>query len=76
MGRASKKPTLIVLAALVYARLNGGRVKLHGAHRKGAFDAVRAGYAEAITGYAELNLRGQDIADEAIELARRITHDR
>lgn len=65
------KPPARVIAALVEARHNHGRGKLAGPSGKGIFDAVRLGLMEAVDdGFAELNLRGQDIADEAIHLAK------
>lgn len=74
----TKRPGPIVVAALVHARQNGGRVAMVGApHGKGAYDAVTLGLAESVDGYhAELNLRGQDVADEAIALAMRMSQGR
>lgn len=66
------KPSRLAVAALVYARENGGRVTLVGEHGKGAWEALGLGLLEDINGYhAELNLRGQDVADEAIARARK-----
>lgn len=61
-----KKPSPAVVAALVEARGAGGR-----GTSKGCRDACKLGLMEQITaGLFELNMRGQDIADEAIALAK------
>lgn len=67
---ARRWPHLEIVAALVEARANGGKVKIAGAYGAGAWLAVKHGFAEAVHGTAELNLRGQDIADEALALAK------
>jgi len=59
-----------VIAALVAARQNVGWVASAGAHGKGAFDAERLDLMVNSGGYYELNMRGQDVADEAIRLAK------
>lgn len=61
----SRKPPVAVVAALVQARRGDGR-----ATGKSAFDACRLGLMERTERGYELNLRGQDVADEAIALAR------
>jgi hypothetical protein len=59
-----KKPPVWVVAALVEARRTQGRVT-----GKDGYDAWCLGLVEQTAHGYELNLRGQDIADEAIALA-------
>jgi hypothetical protein len=59
------------VAALVWARQHGGKAARAGPCGKGIYDAVKLGLMEDHGQHAELNLRGQDVADEAIALARR-----
>lgn len=66
---ALKSPPPIVVAALVEARRGNGGLSTYGPHGRGAWQAIRLGLMEDIRGMAELNLRGQDVADEAIALA-------
>lgn len=51
---------------LVLARQNGGRYPLFGPGSKEAWDLVRADCMVRADDAYELNLRGQDLADEAI----------
>lgn len=68
-----KSPDPVVVAALVAARNNRGVASLRGDHGKGAHAAIKAGLAERVVRdgvvVMELNMRGQDVADEAMSLA-------
>lgn len=66
------KAPVAVVAALVVARQRGGRLLSVGPHGKAAFDAHRLGLVERVGDQYELNLRGQDVADEAIRLGKAI----
>ncbi len=67
------KPPPFVVAALVEARGNRGCVRMVGPFGRGAYQALQLGLMEDCGRHAELNLRGMDIADEAIRLAKTIT---
>lgn len=65
---SEKAPPIEVVAALVWARQHGGRAERAGPCGKGVFAAVKLGLMEEIGQGAELNLRGQDVADQAIAM--------
>jgi hypothetical protein len=62
-----KKPSAAVVAALVEARQGTGRLT-----GKPGWEAFRLGLVEEVARGFELNLRGQDVADDAIALAAQV----
>jgi hypothetical protein len=67
---AGKKPSWLAVAALVEARRANGFLPKYGTNGKGAYEAYRLGLAEDVGHGYELNLRGQDLADDAIRLGK------